>query len=68
MRFSLSGDGNRVAYAVGTPTDIWVISVASGIATRVSFSGGDWPRWSPDGKQQRDRCFPGWQEPAFRAQ
>ena len=25
--------------------------VASRIATRVSFSGGIWPRWSPDGKQ-----------------
>ena len=49
--FDLSADGSRVAYSAGTPSDIWVMPVASGIATRVSFSGGIYPRWSPDGKQ-----------------
>ena len=48
---SLSRDGSRVAYQAGTPPDIWVMTVASGIATRVSFSGGFSPLWSPDGKQ-----------------
>ena len=47
----LSADGSRVAYSAGTPSDIWVMPVASGIATRVSFSGGSRPRWSPDGTQ-----------------
>ena len=49
--FDLSADGSRVVYPAGSPGDIWVMPVASGIATRVSFSGGSWPRWSPDGKQ-----------------
>ena len=48
--FSLSPDGSRVTY-VGAPLDIWVMPIASGIATRVTFSGGSWPCWSPDGKQ-----------------
>ena len=50
-RFSLSDDGNRVAYSDGRPADIWVMPLASGIGTRVSFSGGFNPRWSHDGKQ-----------------
>ena len=49
--FHLSADGSRVSYNAGTPGDIWVMPVASGMATRVSFSGGRYPRWSPDGKQ-----------------
>ena len=49
--FSLSPDGSRVAYAAGTPPDIWVMPLASGIATRLSFSGGSGPIWSPDSKQ-----------------
>ena len=47
----LSGDGSRVAFGAGTPPDIWVMPVSSGIATRVSFSGGDTAQWSPDGRR-----------------
>ena len=50
-RLSLSRDGSRVAYGASTPSDVWVMPLASGIATRVSFGGGLSPSWSPDGKQ-----------------
>ena len=45
--FHLSADSSRVAYSAGTPSDIWVMPVSSGIAARVSFSGGIYPHWSP---------------------
>ena len=52
--FSLSADGSRVAYAtqfgIGQ-SDIWVLELARGLSTRVTFSNAYWPRWSPDGKQ-----------------
>jgi eukaryotic-like serine/threonine-protein kinase len=52
--FSLSPDGSRVAYAAGPglgQTEIWVLELAGGPSTRVTFSQAIWPRWSPDGKQ-----------------
>ena len=52
--FSLSPDGSRVAYIAGPglgQTDIWVLELAGGRSTRVTFSEAAWPRWSPDGKQ-----------------
>jgi Tol biopolymer transport system component len=52
--FSLSPDGSRVAYPAGPglgQTDIWVLELARGLSTRVTFSNAFGPRWSPDGKQ-----------------
>ena len=51
--FSLSPDGSRVAYAAGPglgQTDIWVLELAGGLSTQVTFSNATGPRWSPDGK------------------
>jgi len=49
--FSLSPDGSRVAFPAGRGiTDIWLMPLASGISTRITFNGGRFPRWSPDGK------------------
>ncbi len=49
--YSLSPDGSRVAFTAGrSPFDIWVMSFASGIATRLTFTGGTFPQWSPDGR------------------
>jgi eukaryotic-like serine/threonine-protein kinase len=50
--FSLSPDGSRVAYifaGVGK-SDIWVLELAHGLSTQITFNGGIRPRWSPDGK------------------
>jgi Tol biopolymer transport system component len=50
--FSLSPDGSRVAYifaGVGK-SDIWVLELAHGLSTQITFNGGMRPRWSPDGK------------------
>ena len=50
---SLSPNGNRVAF---TPTsnegtlDVWVMDLARGLSTRITFSRAAWPRWSPDAK------------------
>ena len=49
--YSISPDGSRVAFTAGrNPVDIWVMPFASGIATRLTFTGGTYPRWSPEGK------------------
>ena len=49
--YSLSPDGSRVAFAAGrSAIDIWVMPFASGIATRLTFAGGNFAQWSPDGK------------------
>jgi Tol biopolymer transport system component len=50
---SLSPAGDRVAFGVeGTVTDIWVMDIARGVRTRLSFGpvGNNNPVWSPDGK------------------
>ena len=50
--FSLSPDGSRVAYAAGAPQmDVWVLELARGLSTRITFSNARAPQWSPDGKQ-----------------
>ncbi len=51
--FSLSPDGNRVAYAklTSTQSHIWVMELARGLSSRSTFGPGLVPHWSPDGKQ-----------------
>jgi dipeptidyl aminopeptidase/acylaminoacyl peptidase len=48
----LSPDGNRVAFARGTPGNIWVLDIERGLAEPVTTDPADDsnPRWSPDGK------------------
>jgi serine/threonine protein kinase len=52
---ALSPDGRRVAYTAYDPaakrTDVWVVDLARGTTTRLTFEHGDSanPRWSPDG-------------------
>ena len=49
--YRLSPDGSRVAYSVGRPaSDIWVMGLGNGISARITFHGGSFPRWSPDGR------------------
>jgi len=51
LAFSLSPDGRRVSYSGGRRvTDIWLMPLASGISTRITFNGGNNAQWSPDGK------------------
>ncbi len=52
--YSLSPDGNRVAYSAssnGGQSEVWVMELARGLSTRITFNGGSVPQWSPDGKQ-----------------
>ena len=51
--FALSPDGTRVAYSAGPTSrqsEVWVMDLARGLRTRISFNKGAGPRWSPDGK------------------
>ncbi len=55
FNFTLSPDETRVAHvqtAGGEATNIWVLDLARGVNTRLSFTpdGGTSPVWSPDGK------------------
>ncbi len=52
---AVSPDGRRIAYSFGAASeaDVWVLDVARGTRTRLTFNegGADWrPVWSPDGK------------------
>ena len=52
--YSLSPDGSRVAYGAssnGGQNEVWVMEMARGLSTRLTFNGGRSPQWSPDGKQ-----------------
>ena len=50
-QFRMSPDGSRVAYDAGASRhDVWVLEIASGLSTRISFTNGRGPQWSPDGK------------------
>ncbi len=44
-----SPDGGSIAYAGGSPLQVWVVSAAGGEPRAVSGPGGDYPSWSPDG-------------------
>jgi len=50
----LSPDGQRIANGIrnGKDNDIWVLDLARGTPTRLSFGGqNDFPIWTPDGKR-----------------
>jgi Tol biopolymer transport system component len=52
LAFSLSPDNGRVAYVpAGGQSDVWVLDLARATNTRVSFTNGQGPEWSPDGRQ-----------------
>ena len=51
-----SPDGKSIAVTIADPrsgaNDVWVLPVAGGQPTRITFGPEDyWPVWSPDGKQ-----------------
>ena len=46
---SWSPDGGSIAFAGGSPLQVWVVSAAGGSPRAVSGPGGDYPTWSPDG-------------------
>ncbi len=51
-----SPDGKSIAITIADPrsglADIWIVPVAGGQPTRITFGPNDfWPVWSPDGKQ-----------------
>jgi Tol biopolymer transport system component len=51
----LSPDGRKIVVNVRHPTnrltDVWIYDVLRGAPTRLTFSGGGQPLWSPDGKR-----------------
>ncbi|MBY0505307.1 MAG: protein kinase [Bryobacteraceae bacterium] len=48
---SLSPDGRQVAYSTGSAfPEVWVMTANTGTATRITQNGGNYPRWSADGK------------------
>ena len=49
----LSPDGQRLAVQIGPEgnSDIWIYDIPRGTLTRLTFEGGDIPRWMPDGKR-----------------
>ena len=59
-----SPDGSRVAYGLNAspadgsdPSDLWVLDVARGARTRVTFEGNDsfYPIWTRDGTRLPSR-------------
>jgi Tol biopolymer transport system component len=50
----LSPDGQRVVVSArgeGRGPEVWVYDVLRGAPTRLTFDGGNWPVWSPDGRR-----------------
>ena len=39
------------ASSSGGQSDVWVLELGRGLSTRITFNGGSFPKWSPDGKQ-----------------
>jgi Tol biopolymer transport system component/tRNA A-37 threonylcarbamoyl transferase component Bud32 len=57
--FRLSLDAARVAYSVGAQQpDTWLLDLRRGTSTRLTFKGGFFPVWSPDGRQVYYQCLP----------
>ncbi len=50
---ALSPDGSRVAVTIndGSELDIWIYDIEQGTTTRLTFGGGQYPRWTPDGER-----------------
>jgi len=49
--YSLSPDGGNVAYMTAqSDADVWVMPLGRGMSARITFSGGQFPRWSPDSR------------------
>ncbi len=49
--YALLPDDRQLAYASGVKQpDVWLLSLASGISTRITLGAGVRPRWSHDGK------------------
>jgi Tol biopolymer transport system component len=46
---SWSPDAGSLAFAGGSPLQVWVVSAAGGSPRAVTGPGGDYPTWSPDG-------------------
>ncbi len=46
---SWSPDGGSIAFAGGSPLQVWAVSAAGGSPRAISGPGGDYPVWSPDG-------------------
>jgi serine/threonine protein kinase len=50
--WALSPDGHALAVNMRTaPRDIWVFDLVRGTNSRLTYSGGGQPSWSPDGRQ-----------------
>jgi hypothetical protein len=51
----LSPNQQKIALAMRRPasrsTDVWVYDIERGAPTRITFDGGNFPIWSPDGRQ-----------------
>ena len=52
---ALSPDGKRLAIDMADPqtgqSDIWIHDLDRGVRSRLTFSNGAWPIWSPNGEQ-----------------
>jgi Tol biopolymer transport system component/tRNA A-37 threonylcarbamoyl transferase component Bud32 len=57
--FRISPDGARVAYSGGAQRpEVWLLDLRRGASTRLTFQGGSYPVWSPDGRQVYYQCWP----------
>jgi eukaryotic-like serine/threonine-protein kinase len=60
LAFRLSPEGRRVAYASGpSQSDMWVLDLSRGNSAQLTFQGGHFPVWTPDGKQIYYLCGTG---------
>jgi Tol biopolymer transport system component len=49
---AVSPDGRHIAVSAGSPPDIWIIEIETGLRTRLTFeTNATTPLWSPDGRE-----------------
>jgi Tol biopolymer transport system component len=49
---AVSPDGRHLAVCAGSPPDIWIIEIETGLRTRLTFeTNATAPLWSPDGRE-----------------
>jgi Tol biopolymer transport system component len=49
---TVSPDGRLLAVSAGSPPDIWIIEIETGLRTRLTFeNNATTPLWSPDGRE-----------------